>query len=71
MSTPYPAPQPEKKLTRSMTDKKIAGVCGGIANYLGVDSTLVRIVFVILALGGVLPGVLAYGISWLIMPAEF
>ena len=71
MSTPYPAPQPEKRLTRSMSDKMIAGVCGGIADYLGVDSTLVRIIFVVLALMGVMPGLLAYFISWMIMPAEF
>lgn len=70
MSTPYNA-SPQKRLTRSMTDKYIAGVCGGFAQYLGVDSTLVRVVFVLLALLGFFPGVLAYVISWIIMPAEF
>lgn len=39
----------EKKLYLSDTDKKIAGVCGGIAEYFSIDSTLVRLVFVLLA----------------------
>ncbi|OFT84941.1 PspC domain-containing protein [Corynebacterium sp. HMSC29G08] len=74
MSSSYPQfsnNQPQRRLTRSMTDKMIAGVCGGIANYFNVDPTLVRIVFVVLALGGVLPGLLAYLIGWVVIPAEF
>lgn len=73
MSSPYPtsSQQPERKLTRSMTDKMIAGVCGGIAQYLGVDATLIRLVFGILMLAGILPGVLAYIVAWIVMPAEF
>lgn len=76
MSSPY-NPQninpgnSSKRLERSMTDKYIAGVCGGIAQYLGVDPTVVRVIFIVLALAGVFPGLLAYGIAWLIMPAEF
>lgn len=60
-----------KRLERSMTNKYLAGVCGGIAQYLGVDATVVRVVFVLLAFLGVFPGLLAYGVAWLIMPAEF
>ena len=73
MSSPYPTynQQPARKLTRSMTDKMIAGVCGGIAQYLGVDATLIRLVFGILVLAGILPGVLAYIVAWIVMPAEF
>ncbi|AKV58600.1 MULTISPECIES: PspC domain-containing protein [Corynebacterium] len=74
MSSPYPQfsnNQPQRRLTRSMTDKMLAGVCGGIANYFNVDPTLVRIVFVVLALAGVLPGLLAYLIGWVVIPAEF
>ena len=59
-----------KRLERSMTDKYIAGVCGGIAKYFGVDSTLVRVVFILLVLAGVMPGLLAYIVAWMIMPAE-
>lgn len=59
-----------KRLYRSKTDRKLAGVCGGLGEYLGVDSTVVRVVFVILALPGGLPGVLPYLVLWLIMPEE-
>ena len=56
-----------RRLTLSATDKKIAGVCGGIAEYFGVDPTLVRVITVVLALlfGG---GLLAYLLAWVIMP---
>lgn len=74
MSNPY-SPQnfsnSPKRLERSMSDKYIAGVCGGIAKYFGVDATLIRIIFVGLVLAGVMPGLLPYIIAWVIMPAEF
>ena len=57
----------EKKLYKSSTDKKLAGVCGGIAEYFNIDSTLVRLAWVVFGLlGG--SGVLAYIIAALIMP---
>ena len=56
------------KLRRSRTDKMIAGVCGGIAEYLGWDSTLVRIIFIILIFSSVGSMVLLYFILALIMP---
>jgi phage shock protein PspC (stress-responsive transcriptional regulator) len=52
---------------RSPADRVIAGVCGGLATYLGLDSTLVRLFFVLLVLGGG-SGVLIYLVLWLIMP---
>ena len=56
-----------KNLYKSSTDKKIAGVCGGIAEYFNIDSTLVRLAWVVFCLlGG--SGVLAYIIAALIMP---
>jgi phage shock protein C len=57
-----------KRLTRSK-DRMVAGVAGGIAQYLGVDPVLVRIIFVALALfgGG---GIVLYLICWLLMPEE-
>ena len=56
-----------KKLCKSSTDKKIAGVCGGIAEYFNIDSTLVRLGWVVFcALGG--SGLLAYIIAALVMP---
>ncbi|NLY44227.1 MAG: PspC domain-containing protein [Clostridiaceae bacterium] len=60
-----------KKLYLSDTDKKWAGVCGGIAEYFGIDSTLVRLIWVIVSLstGGV-GGLIAYLIAWAIMPPK-
>lgn len=56
-----------KKLYRTAHDKKIAGVCGGLAEYLNVDPTVVRIIFLLLlcCVGG---GGLLYLIMWLVMP---
>lgn len=58
-----------KKLYLSQTDKKIAGVCGGIAEYLAIDSTLVRLGWVAMTiLTGIVPGVIGYIIAIVIMP---
>ncbi len=58
-----------RKLYLSRTDRKLAGVCGGIAEYLGVDSTVVRLVTVILAIAtAVVPVIIAYFLAWIIMP---
>ncbi len=59
-----------KKLYRSQTDRRLFGVCGGIAEYFGVDSTLIRLAWVILAFcfGS---GILAYLIAALIIPSEY
>jgi phage shock protein C len=58
-----------QRLTRSNTDRIIAGVCGGIANYVNVDPTLVRLAFVLLVLaGGVSP--LIYLVLWAVLPSE-
>ncbi len=56
-----------KKLYKSNTDNKIAGVCGGIAEYFNIDATLVRLGWVVFSLlGG--SGLLAYIIAAIIMP---
>jgi phage shock protein C len=59
-----------RRLTRSRTDRMLAGVCGGLAEYLGVDSTVVRVVWAVLTIipGAILLGVVAYLVAWLIMP---
>lgn len=57
----------DKKLYRSQTDKMIAGVCGGIAEYFGIDSTLVRLGWILFTFAGG-SGILAYIIAWIIMP---
>ena len=57
----------EKKLYKSSTDKKLAGVCGGIAEYFNIDSTLVRLGWVLFSLlGG--SGLILYLIAAIIMP---
>jgi phage shock protein PspC (stress-responsive transcriptional regulator) len=55
-----------RQLTRSETDKKLAGVCGGLAEYFSIDPTIVRVAAVVLALMG--PGVIAYVVLWIAVP---
>ena len=59
----------EKKLYRSRTDKKICGVCGGLAKYLNMDVTIMRLIVVLLTLfvGG---GLIAYIVCALVIPEE-
>jgi len=59
-----------RHLTRSLANRKIGGVCGGIADYLNVDATAVRVAWAILSVvpGCVIFGALAYAVAWLIMP---
>jgi phage shock protein PspC (stress-responsive transcriptional regulator) len=58
------------RLTRSVADRQIAGVCGGLAEYLAVDSTIVRLVSLILAVypGAIIGGAIAYLIGWIVIP---
>ena len=62
-------PRPSKKLMRSRTASKIAGVCGGFADYLDLDVTLVRIVWLMVAFVGGW-GLIGYLIAWIAMPEE-
>jgi phage shock protein C len=58
-----------KRLYRSYTDKKIAGICGGLGEYLGIDPTVVRLGSAILCIAtGFFPGVIAYVIAWIVVP---
>ena len=60
-----------KPFARSLDDRMIAGVMGGIARRLGWSSTLLRVVFVIVSLASAaFPGILVYLILWLLMPEE-
>jgi phage shock protein PspC (stress-responsive transcriptional regulator) len=56
-----------KKLLRSQTDRKIGGVCGGLAEYLNIDSTVVRVAMVLLTLFGGM-SLLVYLVLWLLIP---
>jgi len=58
----------EKKLYRSLTDRKIAGVCGGLGEYFEIDSTIIRLLIAILTVVGVGTGLLIYVIAWIVMP---
>jgi phage shock protein C len=57
-----------KQLMRSADDRMIGGVCGGLADYFGIDSTIVRLVFVVAVLSGVSP--LVYLVLWIVMPEQ-
>lgn len=59
-----------RRLLRSTTDVKVAGVCGGLAEYFGLDATPVRVLWIVLSVlpGAVIGGVLAYLVAWLIVP---
>ena len=59
---------PNRRIARSSSDRFIAGVCGGLGQYLGIDSTLIRIGFVLLTLAGVSP--LLYVILWVVVPVD-
>lgn len=65
-----PTKSKKKRLTRSRTDKKFLGVCGGIAEYLNLDSTLVRIAFVIGVISSAGPLIVAYFGLAFVMPKE-
>ena len=57
----------ERRLYRSQRDRMLGGVCGGLGEYLGLDPTIIRLIFVLLALlGG--HGILLYLILWLVIP---
>jgi phage shock protein C len=63
------APGSTRLLRRSRTDRVIAGVCGGVGRYLGVDPVLIRVALVVLAIvgGG---GILLYVLGWILIPEE-
>jgi phage shock protein C len=63
-------PAPCKRLMLSATDSKIAGVCGGLAEYFNIDATVVRLVWAALSVvpGGFVGGFLAYLFAWIIIP---
>lgn len=58
----------ETRLVRTSNDKILAGVCGGLARYFGIDSTIVRLVFVLAVLSGLSP--LIYIVLWIVMPED-
>ena len=69
---PYqpPAPPPFKRLTRTSWDAPVSGVCGGVARYLGVDSTLVRVLAAVTMVVTFPVGPIVYVVMWAVMPKE-
>ena len=67
---PPEAVTPVKRLVRSNDDRKVAGVCGGLAAYLNIDSTVVRLAVIVLSIypGAIICGVIAYIVAWVVMP---
>ncbi|MDD2934933.1 MAG: PspC domain-containing protein [Candidatus Pacebacteria bacterium] len=60
-----------KKMHLSKTDKKIGGVCGGIGETFGIDSTIIRLIFIFLALvTEIIPAIIVYILAWLIIPSK-
>lgn len=57
-----------KKLYRSVSDRKLLGICGGLAEYFGIDSTLVRLIWAFLTFVSVGAGIIVYIIAALIIP---
>jgi len=70
MSTPQPAPTSPRRLVRRRDDRMVAGVCSGVAAYLGVDVTLVRLVTVLGAIFGFGTFIVAYLVGWVLIPEE-
>ena len=60
---------PANPLRRSRRNRMIAGVCGGLAEWIGWDPTLVRILYVVVSVASVaFPGIVAYVVLWILMP---
>ncbi len=67
----HSSPIPHKKLYRSTTDRIFTGICGGLAEYLNVDSNVLRLVWVLVVIfTGFVPGVLVYFIALAIVPEK-
>lgn len=59
-----------RRLSRPLTDRKIAGVASGIARYFGVDPVVIRILFVALAILPPVPAIIPYIVCWILMPND-
>ena len=64
-------PDPKNPLRRSTTDRVIGGVCGGLAVWLGWDSTVVRVLYVLASIfSAAFPGLIIYVALWIVMPED-
>ena len=67
MTQQYPAP---KRLVRSRDDRWLSGVCGGVADYTGIDANLVRLIVVLGTVLGFCSLLVAYVVAWILIPQE-
>lgn len=66
-----PGPFPSRRLVRSSSDRMLAGVCGGVARYLGMDPTLVRVLYALLTFFfAILPGLIVYIVLAFLLPSD-
>jgi len=64
-------PMAAKKLYRSLTQKMVAGVCGGLAEYFDIDVSIIRLIFIAIALASALiPMFIFYIIAWIVIPTQ-
>lgn len=59
-----------RRLTRSQNNRMLAGVCGGLAEYFGIDATIIRLLWTIISVCTVWPGFVAYIVAWIIVPPD-
>jgi phage shock protein C len=59
-----------RKLVRPRQGRKIAGVCLAVADYFGIDVTIVRLLWIVALIPGGIPGILPYVICWIVIPSE-
>ncbi len=60
-----------QRLTRSRTNRMLGGVVGGLAEYLGIDPSLARVLYVVISIASAaFPGMLVYLICWMVVPEE-
>jgi len=69
-SIPSPTRKPAHSLSRPRDERRIAGVCSGIARYLGIDVTLVRILTIVLTIWPPAVGLIFYVVCWIVMPQQ-
>ena len=65
---PQSGPSRPKRLVRSRDDRWLAGVCGGVADYAGIDANLVRLIVVLGTIFGFGSLLVAYVVAWILMP---
>ena len=64
-------PERTKRLYRAEQDARLAGVCGGVGEYLGIDPVVIRLLWVVVTcFTGFVPGTVAYLIAWVVVPVE-